>query len=114
MLWIKVAYIVILIKIDVVNTWSLTVCVYLREVDGEDGVRAAAGVVHARGGRGAVDVARLHQLLHVVVVLHQVLGQVWGQIGLTHEFIIQRDIHCYNELGSHHSALQTGVGSVSE
>lgn len=87
---------------------------HLGEVNGEDGVRAAAGVVHARGGRGAVDIARLHQHLHVVIVLHQVLGQVWGQIGLTHEFIIQRDIHCYNELGSHHSALQTGVGSVSE
>ena len=73
-------------------------------------MRAAAGVVHARGGRGTVDVARLHQLLHVVVVLHQVLGQVWGQIGLTFEFIIQRDIHCYNELGSHHSALQDRCG----
>ena len=47
---------------------------HLGEVDGEDGVRAAAGVVHARGGCGAVDVARLHQLLHVMIVLHQVLG----------------------------------------
>lgn len=50
----------------------------LGEVDGEDGVRAAADVVHARAGRGAVDVARLHQLLYVRVVLHQVLRQVWG------------------------------------
>lgn len=48
----------------------------LREVDGEDGVRAAADVVHARAGRGAVDVAGLHQLLHVAVVLHQVFGQI--------------------------------------
>lgn len=50
----------------------------LREVDGEDGVRAAADVVHAGAGRGAVDVAGLHQLLHVTVVLHQVFGQILG------------------------------------
>lgn len=41
-------------------------------------MRSGAGVVHARAGGGAVDVARLHQLLHVRVVLHQVLRQVWG------------------------------------
>lgn len=48
----------------------------LREVEGEDGVRAAADVVHAGCGGGAVDVPGLHQLLHVAVVLHQVFGQI--------------------------------------
>lgn len=51
---------------------------HLREVDGEDGVRAAADVVHARAGGGAVGVSGLHQLLHVAVVLHQVFGQICG------------------------------------
>lgn len=46
---------------------------HLCEVDGEDGVRAATGVVHAGAGCRAVDVSRLHQLLHITVVLHQVL-----------------------------------------
>lgn len=53
-------------------------CSYLCEVNGEDGVRAAAGVVHARAGCGAVDVPRLHQLFHVTEVLHEVLRQVWN------------------------------------
>ena len=35
----------------------------LREADGEDGVAARAGVVHAGAGRGAVGVAPLDQLL---------------------------------------------------
>lgn len=48
----------------------------LCEVDGEDGVRAAADVVHAGAGGGAVDVSGLHQLLDVAVVLHQVFGQI--------------------------------------
>lgn len=49
---------------------------YLREVDGEDGVRAAADVVHAGAGRGAVDVSCLHQILHIAVVLDQMFGQI--------------------------------------
>lgn len=53
----------------------------LSEVDGEDGVRAAADVIHAGAGGGAVDVSSLHQLLHVTVVLHQVFGQIWVQEG---------------------------------
>lgn len=57
----------------------------LREVDGEDGVRAAADVVHAGAGGGAVDVSSLHQLLHVAVVLHQVFGQIWDQGGRSEE-----------------------------
>lgn len=76
MLWIKVAYIVILIKIDVLNTWSLTVCVYLCEVDGEDGMRAAANIVHARARRGAFGFPSMQQLLYILVVLNQVLRQV--------------------------------------
>lgn len=50
---------------------------YLCEVNSEDGVWAAAGVVHAGASCRAVDVSRLHQLLHVAVVLNQVLRQVW-------------------------------------
>lgn len=49
---------------------------YLREVDSEDGMRAAAGVVHAGASSRAVDVSSLHQLLHVAVVLNQVLRQI--------------------------------------
>ena len=52
---------------------NTTVVTDLCKVNGEDGVRAAAGVIHAGAGRGAVDVSRLHQLLHVRVVLNQVL-----------------------------------------
>jgi len=52
-------------------------CVHLGEVHGEYGVRAAAGFVHSRAGRGAVGVSRGHQLPHVAVAVHDVPEQVW-------------------------------------
>lgn len=51
----------------------------LGEADGKDGVRAAAGVVHARAARAAVGVALRHQLLHVVVVGDRAFGQICTQ-----------------------------------
>lgn len=49
----------------------------LCEVDGKDGVRPTADVVHTSAGGGAIEVSSLHQLLHITVVLHQVFGQIW-------------------------------------
>ena len=48
----------------------------LSEADGEDGVRAAAEVIHPRAGRGAVGIPENDLLLYVTVSVHQVLGQI--------------------------------------
>ena len=46
------------------------------EVDGEDGVRAAAEVIHPCAGCGAVGIPKNDLLLHVTMIVHQVLGQI--------------------------------------
>lgn len=53
---------------------------HLGEADGEDGVRAAAEVVHACAGCGAVGIAEDDQVFHVTVVVHQLLGQICIQV----------------------------------
>ena len=44
------------------KTWSpaVCVCVYLCDDDGEDGVRAAANVIHARVRRDAFGIPSMH------------------------------------------------------
>lgn len=46
---------------------------HLGEADGEDSVGAAAEVIHARAGCGAVGVAKNDQVVHVTVVVYQLL-----------------------------------------
>lgn len=48
----------------------------LAEANSKDGVRAAAGVIHARAARAAMGVAQCHQVLHVVVVGNQAFRQI--------------------------------------
>jgi len=48
----------------------------LRQDEREDGVRAAAGLVHVGGGHGARLVALVDEPVHVQVVLDHQLGQV--------------------------------------
>lgn len=50
--------------------------IHLGEADGEDGVGAAAEVIHACAGCGAVGIAENDQVLHVIVVVNQVLGEI--------------------------------------
>lgn len=57
----------------------LNAAVHLGEADGEDGVGAAAEVVHACAGCGAVGIAEDDQALHVTVVVHELLGQIYTQ-----------------------------------
>lgn len=45
-------------------------CPHLRELDGEDGVRPAADVIHPRGGGGPVDVSCVHKLFNITIILH--------------------------------------------
>ena len=59
----------------VIVTSSPSPAVHLSKVDGEDGMGAAADVVHGRARRGAPGVPRRHQVLHLAVVMHLVLGQ---------------------------------------
>lgn len=54
----------------------LNTAVNLSEADGEDGVRAAAEVIHPCAGRGAVGIPENDLLLYVTVGVHQVLGQI--------------------------------------
>lgn len=60
----------------------LSTAVHLGEADGEDGVGAAAEVVHACAGCGAVGIAEDDQVLHVTVAVHQLLGQIYTQVGV--------------------------------
>lgn len=53
----------------------------LGEADSKDGVRAAAGVVHACAARAAMGVAQRHQVLHVLVVGNQAFGQTCTHTG---------------------------------
>ena len=43
---------------------------HLRELDGEDGVRPAADVIHPGGGGGPVDVSCVHKLFNITVILN--------------------------------------------
>lgn len=61
----------------------LHTAVHLCEADGEDGVGAAAEVIHASSGCGAVLVAKIDQVLHVIVVMYQVLGQIYTEFSIT-------------------------------
>lgn len=50
---------------------------HLRETDSEDGVRAAAALVHPRAGRCAIAIAQSNQVLHVTVLVNCVFWQIW-------------------------------------
>ena len=43
---------------------------HLRELDGEDGVRPAADVIHPGGGGGPVDVSCVHKLFDITIILN--------------------------------------------
>lgn len=58
------------------NVYMSVYCSYLCEADGEDGVRAAAAVVHVCACCGAAAVSEVDQALHVAVVLHHMLGKI--------------------------------------
>lgn len=51
----------------------------LGEANGKDGVRAAAGGIHARAAGAAMGVAQRHQVLHVLVVGDQAFRQICTQ-----------------------------------
>lgn len=45
-------------------------CPHLREVDGEDGVRPAADIIHPCGSGGPIDVSCIHKLFDITVILY--------------------------------------------
>lgn len=62
---------------------------HLGESDGEDGMGAAAGVIHASAGCGAVGIAKNNQILHVLVAVHWMSGQIYTQV----EFLVSYCLH---------------------
>lgn len=67
--------------------------VYLGEADGEDGVGAAAGAIHACAGCGAVGIAENDQILHVTVLVYRMFGQIYFQIFSVLDFLYYTHTH---------------------
>lgn len=59
------------------ETGQQSTAIHLGEADCEDGMGAAAEVIHRCAGCGAVGIAENDQVLHVTVVVNQVLGQIY-------------------------------------
>lgn len=67
---------------------------HLGEADGEDGMRAAADVIHACAGCGAVGIPENDQVLQVTVAEYRVFGQICTRV------LICMRYFCIHKLGS--------------
>lgn len=52
---------------------------HLGDTNSEDGMRAAAAVIHGCAACGAPGIAKRHDILHVVVVVNQAFRQICAQ-----------------------------------
>lgn len=61
------------------SMFKMNSAAYLGDTNSEDGMRAAARVIHGCAACGAMGIAKGHKILHVIVVVNQAFRQICTQ-----------------------------------